>query len=103
MPQTLIRHRHGGEAMSFQPNSIQYHARIYFSLALAATLLGCAKVSVTPKGVDQPNPAVVADALKAEPTVPTQLSVHDFTFYSSSFTANRAPHHPTTHLLRSRS
>jgi hypothetical protein len=89
--------------MSYLPTGIQYYARVCISFALAAMLVGCAKVSVTPRGVDQPNPAVVADALKAEPTVPTQVAVRDFTFYSSSVIENRAPLHRTGDLFRSSS
>jgi hypothetical protein len=75
-------------------------ARISICLALSATLISCAKVSVTPRGVQQENPALVSDALEAAPSAPTQVAIRDFTFDSSSVTENRAPLHRGTDLFR---
>jgi hypothetical protein len=85
---------------SFLFEEFRSYARISVCFALSAMLIGCAKVSVTPRGVQQENPALVADALEAAPSAPTQVAIRDFTFYSSSVTENRAPLHRGTDLFR---
>ena len=69
---------------SFFSNGIRSYARISIFLVPAAILSGCAHVSVTPQPAQQPNPSLASEAIEAEPTVPVQVAVRDFTFYSSS-------------------
>ncbi len=68
---------------SFFSIGIRSYARISILLVPATILSGCAQVSVTPQPAQQPNPSL-ASAIEAEPTVPVQVAVRDFTFYSSS-------------------
>jgi hypothetical protein len=89
--------------MSLPFTKIRSYAGISICAALAAILAGCAKVSVTPQGVQQPNPALVAHALKAESLPPTQVAVRDFAFAPAAVIENRAPLHRTADLLRSSS
>ena len=72
---------------------IRSYARISILLVLAAILCGCARVSVTPQPAQPPNPSLAPEAIKAEPTVPVQVAVRDFTFYSSSVSENASPLH----------
>ena len=46
---------------SFLFEEFRSYARISVCFALSAMLIGCAKVSVTPRGVQQENPALVAE------------------------------------------
>jgi len=85
---------------SFLFEEIRRFAQVSICVALFAMLAGCAKVSVTPRGVEQANPALVADALEAAPTAPTQVAVRDFVFYSASVKENGSPLHRGTDLLR---
>ena len=82
---------------------IRSYARISTLLLLAAILCGCARVSVTPQPAQPPNPSLAAEAIKAEPTVPAQVAVRDFTFYSSSVSENASPLHRGANLFRSSS
>jgi len=85
---------------SFLFEEMRRFAQVSICVALFAMLAGCAKVSVTPRGVEQANPAQVADALEAAPTAPTQVAVRDFVFYSASVKENGSPLHRGTDLLR---
>jgi hypothetical protein len=85
---------------SFLFEEIRWYSQISICIALFAMLAGCAKVSVTPRGVQQENPAMVADALEAARTAPTQVAVRDFTFYSSSVKENGSPLHRGVDLFR---
>ena len=76
------------------------YAQISICVALFAMLAGCAKLSVTPRGVQQENPALVADALEAAPSAPAQVAVRDFTFYLSSVKENGSPLHRGVDLFR---
>jgi hypothetical protein len=78
-------------------------ARISTLLLLAAILCGCAQVSVTPQPAQPPVPSLAAEAIKAEPTVPAQVAVRDFTFNSSSVSENASPLHRVANLLQSSS
>ncbi len=85
---------------SFLYEEIRWFAQISICVALFAMLAGCAKVSVTPRGVAQSNPARVSDALEAAPTAPAQVAIRDFTFYSTSVKENGSPLHRGTDLFR---
>ena len=85
---------------SFLFEEIRWYAQISICVALFAMLAGCAKVSVTPRGVEQTNPALVADALEAAPSAPAQVAVRDFTFNPSSVKENGSPLHRGTDLFR---
>jgi hypothetical protein len=78
---------------SFFSIGIPSYARISILLVLAAVASGCAQVSVTPRPAQQPNPSLASQAIKAEPTIPGQVAVRDFTFYSWSVTENASPLH----------
>ena len=82
---------------------IRSYARISIFLVPAAILFGCAQVSVTPQPAQPPNPSLASQAIKAEPTVPVQIAVRDFTFYSSSVSENASPLHRAANLFRSSS
>src|SRR5712691_12446323 len=88
---------------SFFSNGIRSYARISILLVPAAILSGCAHVSVTPQPAQQPNPSLASEAIEAEPTVPVQVAVRDFTFYSSSVSENASPLHRVADLFRSSS
>jgi len=88
---------------SFFSNGIRSYARISILLVPAAILSGCAHVSVTPQPAQQPNPSLASEAIEAEPTVPVQVAVRDFTFYSSSVSENASPLHRGANLFRSSS
>ncbi len=85
---------------SFFSNGIRSYARISIFLVPAAILSGCAHVSVTPQPAQQPNPSLASEAIEAEPTVPVQVAVRDFTFYSSSVSENASPLHQGADLFR---
>ncbi len=84
---------------SFSTN-VGSHAQNSIILVLSVVLVGCATVSVTPKGVEQSNPALVSDAIQAAPTVPTQVAVRDFTFSPSAVKENASPLHQASNLFR---
>src|SRR5690349_966825 len=87
---------------SFVSTGIRSYARI--SILLVPTILfGCAQVSVTPHPAAQPNPSLASEAIEAEPTVPVQVAVRDFTFYPSSVRENASPLHRGADLFRSSS
>ena len=85
---------------SFLFEEIRWYAKISICAALFAILAGCAKISLTPRGVSQENPALVADALEAAPSAPAQVAVRDFTFYSSAVKENGSPLHRGVDLFR---
>lgn len=89
--------------MSLPFTQIRSYSGVSLCVALAAIFIGCAKVYVTPQGVQQPNPAQVAHALKAESLPPAQVAVRDFDFSPAAVTENKAPLHRTADLLRSSS
>src|SRR5713101_7248112 len=88
---------------SFFSIGIRSYARISILLVPATILSGCAQVSVTPQPAQQPNSSLASEAIKAEPTVPAQVAVRDFTFYSSSVSENASPLHRGADLFRSSS
>ncbi len=88
------------EIRRYSSVEIRRYSRISVCLALSAMLVGCAKVSVTPRGVEQSNPAQVADALEAASSAPTQVAVRDFAFNSSSVRENGSPLHRGADLFR---
>jgi hypothetical protein len=49
------------------------------------------------------DPSLASEAIEAEPTVPKQIAVRDFTFYSSSVSENASPFHRGADLFRSNS
>jgi len=81
---------------------IRSYARISILLVPVAILSACAQVSVTPQPVQQPSP-FASEAIAAEPTVPEQVAVRDFTFDSSSVSENASPLHRAADLFRSSS
>jgi hypothetical protein len=88
---------------SFFSANVGLYARNSIFLVLSVVLAGCAAVSLTPSAIQPPKPALVSDAIEAEPTVPVQIAVRDFTFSPSSVKENAAPLHRATDLFRSSS
>jgi hypothetical protein len=69
-------------------------------LALAMVLAGCARVSLTPRPAEVPNPVAVTDALDAAQTPIVQVAVHDFDFSPSSVHENGSPLHRGIDLFK---
>lgn len=80
-----------------------FAVRISACLALSTLIAGCAEVSVKPKPIQPPNPALASAAIEAEPTPPTQLVLRDFEFAPQSVHENSSPLNRATDLLRSSS
>ena len=68
--------------------------------ALSLALAGCASVSLTPEGIQPPDPSVAMNAIEAEPAFPQQIEVRDFDFASSSVIENRSPLNRAIDLFR---
>jgi hypothetical protein len=80
--------------------SIRFCARRWPLLLSVTLLAGCASAKVTPKPIQPPDAATALNAIEAEPTLPAQIAVRDFSFSNSSVTENQAPLHRTADLFR---